>query len=116
MSPQPDHFDRFLRKIRGRFGALVDGSAWSLILPALVALWFIDPPMAKTLAQWSLYFLVLAGMVVVISRVIFPSVNLDTLLDKAERGEVAPAVAAAAIVLFVALLVLAFVLWARPVG
>lgn len=106
----------FVFNLQRRFAALFDGSAWLLILPALCALYLWDAPMVKTLGQWSLYFLVLAGVVVMISRIVFPTVHLPTFIGNAERGDLAGALVTAAVILFVGMLVLSFVLWARPVG
>lgn len=105
-----------LEKTLSRLGALIDGSAWLLILPALAVLFVIDAPMAKTLMQWSLYFLVVAGLAVMISRIVFPHIRLDAFIQRAEAGDRAAACVVGHVVLFVGLLILAFVLWARPVG
>ena len=96
-----------------RLAALFDPSAWLLIAPALGALLWIDPAMGLTLVQWSLFALVLAGVAVVISRIVFPQMNLSELVAEAMKGNRAAAAAAAALVVFVALLFIGIVLWAR---
>lgn len=106
----------FLQKNLARLGALIDGSAWLLILPAMLVLWFLDPAAAKTLLHWSVYFLVLAGMVVIISRIVFPDIKLGEWLAEARaENNVAAGLIVAAVILFVGLAMLAAVLWARPV-
>lgn len=97
-----------------RAKVVLDKSAWILIAPGLALLWLIDPAAAKTLLQWSIYGVVLSGMAVVISRLIFPQIDLSELVDNAyEKANVASAIIAAAVVLFVGILVLALVLWAK---
>jgi uncharacterized membrane protein (DUF485 family) len=72
--------------------------------------------MAKTLLQWSLYFSVLVGLVVMVSRIAFPHIRLQAFIDKSLDGSVSASIVVLSIVLFVALLVIASVLWARPAG
>lgn len=105
-----------IENTRRRFAALLDGSAWLLILPALLGLFAWDAPMARTLLQWSLFFVVLSGFAVMISRIVFPQINLSEYLVRAYHGDLACAIVAAAVVAFVAFLILSFVLWARPLG
>lgn len=97
-----------------RLSALVDKSALLLILPAFVILLLLDAPAAKALVQWSLFALVIAGVAVIISRVIFPQIDLNAYLKKALNGSMAGATVSAAIITFVGLLILAIVLWAKP--
>lgn len=102
-----------LRSWLRRLAALLDKSAWLLIAPALIALYLLDPPLARTFAQWSLFFLVLAGMAVVISRIVFPQVDLTGFVRRAAGGDRASATVAAAIVLFVGILILSGVIWVK---
>lgn len=96
-----------------RIAALFDKSAWLLIAPAIALLYWIDPPLAKTFGQWSLFFLVLAGMAVIISRIVFPQVDLTAFVRRAASGDRASATVVAAIVLFVGLLILSGVMWVK---
>jgi hypothetical protein len=97
-----------------RLGALTDVSAWLLIAPALAALYAIDPALAKTFAQWSIFGLVLAGAAVMISRVIFPQIDLQALIKSViEDKSTAAGIVAASIVFFVGLVMLAMVIWAK---
>ena len=96
-----------------RTKALADKSAWLLILPSVAALFFIDLSMLKTLIQWLVFAPVLAGVAVIVSRIVFPQINLTELVRSTEEGNTAAAVLASALVLFVALVVLALVMWAK---
>lgn len=97
-----------------RAKVLLDKTAWLLILPALATLFFLDPAAAKTLVQWSLYGVVLAGVVVVISRLIFPQIALGEFIASALKEKNAAAgIVVGAIVLFVAIMTLALVIWAK---
>lgn len=106
----------FLETTRRRFAALTDGSAWLLMLPALLVLWVVDPPMVKTLLQWTMFFLVVSGLSVMVSRVCFPQIDLNSFLVRAYHGDKACALVVAAVIAFVAALIIAIVLWARPLG
>lgn len=107
-------FTAILFSFRLRLGAVLDKSAWLLIGPALIALYAIDASLATTLLQWALFGLVLAGVSIIISRLVFPQIQLTALLESAhmEKNTAAGLVVAATIV-FVALVMLALVLWAK---
>lgn len=97
-----------------RIGALTDASAWLLIAPALAALYVIDPALAKTFAQWSIFGLVLAGAAVMISRIIFPQIDLQALVKSVlEDRSTAAGIVAASVVFFVGLVMLSLVIWAK---
>lgn len=97
-----------------RLGALTDVSAWLLIAPALAALYAVDPALAKTFAQWSIFALVLAGAAVMVSRIIFPQIDLQALIKSVlEDKSTAAGIVAASVVFFVGLVMLAMVIWAK---
>ncbi len=97
-----------------RLGALTDVSAWLLIGPALAALYVIDPALAKTFAQWSIFGLVLAGAAIVISRIVFPQIDLTALIKSViEDKSTASGIVAASVVFFVGLVMLSLVIWAK---
>lgn len=96
-----------------RTKALADKSAWMLMIPSIVALCFIDVSMLKTLLQWLAFAPVLAGVAVIVSRVVFPQIHLTDLVDQTSQGNRAAAILASSLVLFVALVVIALVMWAK---
>lgn len=97
-----------------RLGALADKSAWLLMAPAIAALYAIDPAMVMTLLQWTLFGSVLAGAAVMISRIVFPQINLTEMVkDAKDENNTAAGLVVAAVVLFVGLLMLALVIWAK---
>lgn len=100
--------------LASRFGALLDKSAWLLIGPAFLALFFIDAAMAKTLFQWTIFGIVLAGASVIISRLVFPQIRLTSLVDSAHTDKnTAAGIIVAAIILFVGIVMMSLVLWAK---
>lgn len=96
-----------------RTKALVDKSAWMLIIPPLIVLYFVDQAMMQTMLQWMSFAPVLAGVAIIVSRVVFPQIHLTTLVGEAIRGNSAAAIVAASLILFVSLVVLALVIWAK---
>lgn len=96
-----------------RTKALADKSAWMLMIPSIVALCFIDLSMLKTLLQWLVFAPVLAGVAVIVSRIVFPQIHLSSLVEQTEKGNTAAGILASALVLFVALIVLVLVMWAK---
>lgn len=96
-----------------RLSALVDASAWALILPAVVFLSAIDAALIRTLLEWTSYALVLAGVAIVVSRVTFHQIHVAELMDEVRLGNRAAGAVVAAVVLFVGILVMSLVLWAK---
>lgn len=96
-----------------RLAAFIDASAWVLILPAVLVLSLIDPAMVRTLLEWTSYALVLSGIAIVVSRVTFHQIKIDDLIGQVENGNRAAATVIASIVFFVAIVMLALVLWAK---
>lgn len=96
-----------------RLKSLLDQSAWLLMLPASLILYIIDPSMAQTVAQWTLIALVLAGVAIIVSRIVFPQLDFDVLLPLVYQGNAAAGQLLASLVLCVGLIFLSLVLWAR---
>lgn len=97
-----------------RLSALLDNSAWLLIAPAFVALYWIDSASALTLVQWSLFALVIAGVAVIISRIVFPQIEVAKLLEEVDDHNGAAGLVIAALVVFVGLVMLVLAIWAKP--
>lgn len=98
---------------KARLAPFVDPSAWVLLLVSGVPLFFIDPAMLLTLVQWTAYGLALAGVTVVISRVIFPQIRLQEWLEVAARGNIAAGLVVAALIFMISMIFLGLVLWAK---
>ncbi len=106
--------DETITKSFRRTRALIDKSAWLLIAPAMIGLFLLDISLGKTLLTWSLFGIAIAGVAVVISRIIFSHFNLTQLYDEAVKmGNIAAGVICSAIVLFVGIVMLALVIWAK---
>lgn len=97
-----------------RLAALIDKSAWLLMLPALVIVYLADPAMLCTLLQWTAFFGIIAGIAVVISRIIFPQIHLEDLIQRAlEQRNPAAGMIVSAVIVFVGILIYAMVVWAK---
>lgn len=104
---------QFISSFLKRFKVLGDKSALFLIVPAVVALFFIDGPMVKTLIQWLVFTPVIAGVAIMVSRVVFPQIDLTRLIRETHDGNKASAIVAGSLLLFVGILVYALVTWAK---
>lgn len=93
--------------------SLTSSSIWVLVLPAALLLFAADPSMARTMIEWTAFALVLAGLAVAISMIVFPQIKIDRLLDDVKGDARASAVVVASVVLFVGVLVLSLVIWAK---
>lgn len=96
-----------------RLYALIDKSALFLIIPCACALYFIDAAMFTTVMQWLIVAPIIAGVAVMVSRIVFPQIRLTKLINEAHEGNIASGVVAAAVIIFLGVLLLALVTWAR---
>lgn len=103
----------FLQSIHRRTRALADKSAWLLMLPAGLIIWLLDEAMLKTIIEWLLVAPIMAGLTVILSRIIFPQVDLTRMIDEVVLENRAAAVVVAGLMAFCGLVFLALVLWAR---
>lgn len=104
---------RHIISIMTRLRALGDKSAWMLILPACALLYALDQALAKTLVQWLIFAPVFAGIAIVMSRIVFPQINLTDFVKEALKGNVSAGIVVAALVLFVSLTIQGLVGWAK---
>lgn len=100
-------------RLKKRLVPFLDLSAWVLLLVALIPLFFIDRPMALTMLQWTLYGLALAGVAVVISRIVLPQLDLNEWVARARENDPGAPLIIFSIVLFLGLIFLGLVLWAK---
>lgn len=105
----PNFIASYLKRIK----TLGDKSAMLLIIPCLVALFFIDASMVKTLVQWLVFAPIIAGVAIIVSRIVFPQLNLTKLVEEVHGGNTASAILASGLLLFVGLLIFALVTWAK---
>lgn len=73
--------------IRDQIKALADKNGWLLIIIGLAAVGFSDIKMTMTLLQWAVFSLVIAGLVIVISRITFPQIKLSELMERVKSGD-----------------------------
>lgn len=102
-----------LQSIVKRLRALVDKTALLMILPCFIILWFIDKAMTITVVQWLLVAPIITGLAVIVSRMMFPQIELTRLLREAHEGNKASGIVVAGLLLFVGLLILSLVTWAK---
>lgn len=104
---------KFISSYFARFKVLTDKSAIVLIIPCLIALLFIDTAMLKTLAQWLIFAPIIAGVAVMVSRIVFPQVELTKLIEEVHLENRAAAIVVAGLMIFVGILIFSLVTWAK---
>jgi hypothetical protein len=98
----------------GRLVALFDKSALIMLVPSLVGLYYYDPDLTKTLMQWTTPAVSIAGLSIIVSRLIFPQIKIDDLIDQVKNDKsMAAAIVVASLVLFVGVVFLGIVTWAK---
>ena len=106
----PGQFASFAK----RFTAFADKSAFILTAPAVAMLYYIDPGMAKTLLQWIVFGPVLVGLALLVTRIAFPHIRFMDLVDEVHmRGCRGSAMLASSLIIFVAIVMLAFAIYAK---
>lgn len=104
----------FWIRLKKRLAPFVDMTAWVLVLVSLIPLWIIDNATALTLIQWTAYGLALAGISVVICRVVFPQIDLKVYLREAKDAEnIAAAIVVLGVCIFLSFVLLSLTLWAK---
>ena len=102
-----------IQSIIKRLRALVDKTALLMILPCLLILWYIDEAMLLTVVQWLLVAPIITGLAVIVSRMMFPQIELTKLISEAHEGNKASGIVVSGLLLFVGLLILSLVMWAK---
>lgn len=100
-------------RVKLRLAPLADLSAWVLILLAVIPLILIDWAMVKTLFQWTVFSTALAGLSIVICRIILPQIDLTEWVERARSGEPGAGLVVLSTCLVVAAVFLGLVLWAK---
>jgi len=95
------------------FAALRSSSVWILLLPAMLFLGLTDLALLKTMLQWCAFSVIIAGIGIIISMIVFPQLKLDKLVEQARTGCLASGVIVAALVLFVGILFYTLIFWAK---
>lgn len=103
----------FWLRLKSRLIPLGDLTAWTLLVLSVVPLLALSPSMIMTLVTWTAYGLALAGVSVMINRLLLPQVYLTEYLDEAKAGNVAAAIVVAAVLALLASVYLGLVLWAK---
>jgi uncharacterized membrane protein YjfL (UPF0719 family) len=104
---------KMLDKWIGRGKALVDGSAWLMILPFLFLMWYIDPIETKTKLLFLLQLPVIVGVALMLARVAVPALSITELMREVRAGNVAAGVTLLGLLVFVGLVVMTAAGWTK---
>ncbi|ENE5752077.1 hypothetical protein ACFLMW_003732 [Salmonella enterica] len=83
------------------------------MLPSLVTLWAIDDALFKTIIEWLIVAPLITGLAVILSRIVFPQIDLGLLVDEVILENKAAAMVVAGLMVFCGLLIMALMLWAK---
>lgn len=93
--------------------AITDGGAWLLIVPFALFWNQVDSADIKTSLVWLLKLPIIVGVVIILSRLVFPQIRLGSLMQKVDDGNVAAAIVVSGLLLFVGLLIMTATGWAK---
>ncbi len=110
----------FWRNLKKRLAPFFDLTSWVLFAITLVPLYLVAPAMVTTLVQWVAFGVALAGVTVVLSRIMAPMINLAELYhlvmhdedDYPRSRRYCAAALIVAVLLFMGMLFIGLVLWA----
>lgn len=103
----------FIDKLGKRLSAFLDKSAWVLVVVGAVVLGLSDVTLLEVLAKWTSFTFIVAGIAIVLSKIVFPTISLSEHLEKVKEGSVASGLVVAAIVVFVASVIYSVIFWAK---
>ncbi|EAO1133531.1 hypothetical protein EX011_21440 [Salmonella enterica] len=83
------------------------------MLPSLLTLWAVDATLFQTIIEWLIVAPLVTGLAIILSRIVFPQVDLGLLVDEVILENKAAAIVVAGLMTFCGLLILALMLWAR---
>lgn len=110
----------FLAFLSTRYRAFVSIESWFLIVLGLVMftvntpmpnLGWVNLPIAVTVVQAAGLMFMISGFQMMLSMLVWPSIDLATLLDKADDGNQGAALIVAGLLLFNGLSMLSTVIW-----
>lgn len=102
-------FESFLTKFR----VLFDHRFWLLLVIAIPAMFWLDPAITKAMLFNLLCMTMVLWFAHTARKVLFPSLDLSTDIDRAEMGNIAAGIVVFSVVLFYVAIVLGAILWLR---
>jgi hypothetical protein len=102
-----------LHQMIRRVSPFYDPSAWILIIVCGGGVMLFDPVTVKTITQWTLNFGIFAGVAVIISRLIFPQIDLSAHVRAAHDGNIGSGLVVLSVALVMAFLLLSLTLWGK---
>lgn len=105
----------FWARLKKRLIPFGDLTLWILLGLTLIPLAVVNLPMLITLAQWTAFAIALAGVAVLLCRIMLPMVDLGALYEAACDGSmtVPQALVFASTVILLSVLFIGLVLWGK---
>lgn len=102
-----------VKKIFERLGSLLDKSAWIMMVIGMLILGFSDFELLVTLVKWISFTFIVAGVSIFLSRITFSTIDFKEFLEMVRQGNVAAGLVMGAVVLYVAIVGLSVIIWAK---
>lgn len=90
---------------------LLDIRIYLLVIPATIALYFIDPALAITWAQWGLVMFVVAGLTLIMRKVMFNTFDMSEAINKACESSSGAATCVLAVAIVMAAMFMSVTQW-----
>lgn len=97
--------------MKALFKSLHDSRIYLLVLPATFLLFYIDPILTKTWMQFGLVLLVLAGLTLLLRKILFNALDMSAAIEKAVETPQGAATVVLAVAIFMAAVFIAATLW-----
>ena len=91
--------------------ALHDMRVYFLIIPFCILLYWIDPVIFETWVQWGAALPIIVGVMLVVRKILFPTVDLSEIIEKASEDPIGAGLVVLAVTILSATFLMAATLW-----
>jgi hypothetical protein len=93
------------------FRSMKDSRIFLLIFPATFVLWLLDPILTETWCQWGLAMLAVAGLTLLLRKILFNTFDMSAAIEKAVESSAGAGQVVMAVAIVMASIMLSVTLW-----
>lgn len=93
------------------FKSMRDSRIFILIFPATFILWLLDPILTETWCQWGLVIFAVAGLTLLLRKILFNSFDMSAAIEKACESSNGAGIVVLAVAIMMASIMFSVTLW-----
>ena len=97
--------------MKAMFKSLHDSRIYLLVIPATMLLFYIDPILTKTWMQFGLVLLILAGLTLMLRKILFNTLDMSAAIDKAVESPQGAGSVVLGVAVFMSAVLVSATLW-----